>query len=279
MIFGKHQVALGVLGMLIMGRVLPVWAAETADGNVQEIVITANRMENKKVDTPANVSLVSSEDLTNWNSRSVADALENVPGVRVVRNGLGTNGASVFLNGEERVLFLVDGRRVNTSMGNTSTRVTFDANTLPPVDLIDHIEIVKGGVSTVYGADAVGGVINIITKSPEKVSGKVHVGYGSWGNQQWGFDVGGKKGRTGLVAAGNREKVSYLKYKDTNGDTKKWPGQSNYTQDSLSLKLTQDFTDRDGLTFTYDYSNLDGFSPYSVVNYFSSSFVTKRPTT
>lgn len=104
MIFGKHQVALGVLGMLIMGRALPVWAAETADGNVQEIVITANRMENKKVDTPANVSLVSSEDLTNWNSRSVADALENVPGVRVVRNGLGTNGANVYLNGEERVL-------------------------------------------------------------------------------------------------------------------------------------------------------------------------------
>ena len=51
MIFGKHQVALGVLGMLIMGRALPVWAAETADGNVQEIVITANRMENKKVET------------------------------------------------------------------------------------------------------------------------------------------------------------------------------------------------------------------------------------
>lgn len=98
-VFGKHQVALGVLGMLIMGRALPVWAAETADGNVQEIVITANRMENKKVDTPANVSLVSSEDLTNWNSRSVADALENVPGVRVVRNGLGTNGANVYLRG------------------------------------------------------------------------------------------------------------------------------------------------------------------------------------
>ena len=49
---------------------------------------------------------------------------------------------------------------------------TFDANTLPPVDLIDHIEIVKDGASTVYGADAVGGVINIITKSPEKVSGQ-----------------------------------------------------------------------------------------------------------
>ena len=74
-------------------------------GTCREIVITANRMENKKVDTPANVSLVSSEDLTNWNSRSVADALENVPGVRVVRNGLGTNGANVYLNGEERVLF------------------------------------------------------------------------------------------------------------------------------------------------------------------------------
>lgn len=44
----------------------------------------------------------------------------------------------------------------------------------------------------------------------------------------------------------------------------------------MSLKLTQDFTDQDGLTFTYDYSDLDGFSPYSVVDYYSSSFVTKK---
>lgn len=276
---GNKKIAAGVLSLVLMGTAATAWGAEavkseTAD--TEEIVITANRMLNKKVDTPANVSTVTSRQLEEWNSRSVADALENVPGVRVISNGLGANEKHILVNGDERVLMLVDGRRVSYSMGSMSTRASFDANTLPPVDAIDHIEIVKGGASTVYGADAVGGVINIITKTPEKTSGKVHVGYGSWGNQQWGFDVGGKEGKTGLFVAGNREKISHLKYKAENGDTKKWPGQSNSTQDSLSMKLTQDFTDKDGLTLTYDYSTLDGFSPYAVTSYFGSSYVTKK---
>lgn len=78
-------------------------------GTCRKLSLRQTGWKIRRLITPANVSLVSSEDLTNWNSRSVADALENVPGVRVVRNGLGTNGANVYLNGEERVLFLVDG--------------------------------------------------------------------------------------------------------------------------------------------------------------------------
>jgi vitamin B12 transporter len=277
--YGKKALTAGVLSLLVLGSTATAWGAEAepeTDAETEEIVITANRIPNKKVDTPANVSIVTSQQIEDWNSRSVPDALENVPGVRIVRNGLGANATSIFINGDERVLVLVDGRRVNINLGDTATRASIDANTLPPVDMIDHIEVVKGGASTVYGADAVGGVVNIITKKPEQISGKVHAGYGSWGNQQWGFDVGGKQNKTGFIVAGNREKISYLKYKDTNGDTKKWPGQSNSTQDSISLKLTQDFTDKDGLTLTYDYSNLDGYSPYSVVNYYSSSHVTKK---
>ena len=124
--------------------------------------------------------------------------------------------------------------------------------------MIERIEVVKGGASTLYGADAVGGVINIITKTPEETTGTVHVGYGSWGTQDLGLSFGGKQNKTGFQVGVNRNKASYLKYKDTNGDTKKWDGQSDYTQDSISLKLTQDFTKSDGLTLNYDYSNLDG---------------------
>ncbi len=74
----------------------------------------------------------------------------------------------------------------------------------------------------------------------------------------WDFLFGGKQDKTGFQVGINRNKASYLKYKDTNGDTKRWDGQSNYTQDALSLKLTQDFTKSDGLTVNYDYSNLEG---------------------
>lgn len=147
---------------------------------------------------------------------------------------------------------------------------TFDAHTLPPVDMIERIEVVKGGASTLYGADAVGGVINIITKTPEETTGKIRVGYGSWGSQDLGLSVGGKVDKNGIQVAASRNKASYIKYKDTNGDTKKWPGQSNYTQDNISLKLTHDFTASDGLTLNYDYSIMEGNNPYSVTSYFPS---------
>lgn len=65
----------------------------------------------------------------------------------------------ILINGDERVLILVDGRRVNLgSSGN------YSADWLPPVNAIERIEVLKGAGSALYGTDAVGGVINIITK-------------------------------------------------------------------------------------------------------------------
>lgn len=272
----NQKLAAAVLTAVLAGSTSVVWAAEQdqAEKPAQEIVITANRLKNQKVDTPADVTVITSQQISDRGYRTVTDALEDVPGARVMQNGVGAYESHIMLNGDERVLVMVDGRRFNHSMG-TMVKSTFDAHTLPPVDMIEKIEVVKGGASTLYGADAVGGVINIITKTPEETTGKIRVGYGSWGNQDLGVSVGGKVDKTGLQVAASRNKASYFKYKDKNGDTKKWPGQSNYTQDNLSLKLTQDFTPSDGLTLNYDYSNMDGWNPYSV-NYVSPSRLNKK---
>ena len=272
----NQKLAAAVLTAILAGSTSVVWAAEQdkAAEPAQEIVITANRLKNQKVDTPADVTVITSQQISDRGYRTVADALEDVPGARVMQNGVGAYESHIILNGDQRVLVLVDGRRFNNSMGSMA-KATFDAHTLPPVDMIEKIEVVKGGASTLYGADAVGGVINIITKTPEETTGKIRVGYGSWGNQNLGVSVGGKVDKTGLQVAASRNKASYFKYKDTNGDTKKWPGQSNYTQDNLSLKLTQDFTPSDGLTLNYDYSNMDGWNPYSV-NSYSPSHLNKK---
>lgn len=272
----NQKLAAAVLTAVLVGSTSVVWAAEQeqAEKTAQEIVITANRLKNQKVDTPADVTVITSQQISDRGYRTVTDALEDVPGARVMQNGVGAYESHIMLNGDERVLVMVDGRRFNHSMG-TMVKSTFDAHTLPPVDMIEKIEVVKGGASTLYGADAVGGVINIITKTPEETTGKIRVGYGSWGNQDLGVSVGGKVDKTGLQVAASRNKASYFKYKDKNGDTKKWPGQSNYTQDNLSLKLTQDFTPSDGLTLNYDYSNMDGWNPYSV-NYVSPSRLNKK---
>lgn len=248
-----------VLTAVVLGSPAAAWAADApVEGKDETIVITANRLKNTKADTPADVTVITSQQISDRGYRTVTDALEDVPGARVLDAGTPAFERKVMLNGDERVVVMVDGRRVNNSMGPTSGKSTLDANTLPPVSMIERIEVVKGGGSTLYGADAVGGVINVITKTPEETTGTVHVGYGSWGTQDLGASFGGKVNKTGFQVGFNRNKASYLKYKDTNGDTKKWNGQSNYTQDALSLKLTQDFTKSDGLTVNYDYSNLEG---------------------
>ena len=262
----KKTVAGAILTTIALGGANCVWAAEAEKAPEQDIVITANRLKNTKADTPADVTVITAEDIETKGYRTVTDALEAVPGARVIRNGVRAYESHISLNGDQRVLVMVDGRRFNQSMGSMA-RATFDANTLPPVSMIERIEVIKGGSSTLYGSDAVGGVINIITKTPEETTGKVRVGYGSWGTQDLSAVVGGKVDKTGIQIAAGRNKASYTKYKDMNGDTKKWPGQSDYRQDAVSLKLTQDFTDTDGLTFNYDYSILNGNTPYSVNPY------------
>lgn len=266
----KRKVTGAVLAAVTLGSTGVAWAAKAPEtGKDETIVITANRLKNTKADTPADVTVITSQQITDRGYRTVTDALEDVPGARVMQNGVGAYESHIMLNGDERVLVMVDGRRFNHSMG-TMVKSTFDAHTLPPVDMIERIEVVKGGASTLYGADAVGGVINIITKTPEETTGKIRVGYGSWGNQDLGLSVGGKVDKNGIQVAASRNKASYFKYKDTNGDTKKWPGQSNYTQDNISLKLTHDFTESDGLTLNYDYSIMEGNNPYSVNSYLPS---------
>ena len=256
-----------VLTAVVLGSPAAAWAADApVEGKDETIVITANRLKNTKADTPADVTVITSQQISDRGYRTVTDALEDVPGARVMQSGVGAYESHIMLNGDERVLVMVDGRRFNNSMGSM-VKATFDAHTLPPVDMIEKIEVVKGGASTLYGADAVGGVINIITKTPEETTGKIRVGYGSWGNQDLGLSVGGKVDKNGIQVAASRNKASYFKYKDKNGDTRKWPGQSNYTQDNISLKLTHDFTESDGLTLNYDYSIMEGNNPYKVNSY------------
>lgn len=127
-----------------------------------EFVVTASRVATNKSDTPANISVITKESIADNNYRDAAEAISKIPGVNVL--GSGAKGTSmgqdkILINGDERVLILVDGRRVNLgSSGN------YSADWLPPVNAIERIEVLKGAGSALYGTDAVGGVINIITK-------------------------------------------------------------------------------------------------------------------
>lgn len=249
-----------ITGSVIWGGT-GVHAEEVQQFMLDEYVVTATRMENKLVDTPANVSVITDEEFEKRNYQSVSEALENVPGVIVKRSGFLGGDQHVYLNGDDRVLIMVDGRRLNQDKG-TSGRSGFDMTNLPAPDFIDKVEILKGAGSSLYGSDAVGGVINIITKSAYKNYAKINVNTGSWGTQNYSALVSAKSGKTGIIATVNKQKQNYTKYKEADtGENIKWPNSSS-TITGATIKVDQEIGDNKLATLYFEHSFKDGGKPY-----------------
>ncbi|MFP8965732.1 ligand-gated channel protein [Pokkaliibacter sp. CJK22405] len=130
------------------------------------LVITASGYEQEETDAPASISVISSEDLENHSYTDLTDALRDVPGLVVTGGGGGDNGVDISLRGmsSSYTLLLVDGKRVASRETRPNGSAGFETDWLPPLDAIERIEVVRGPMSTLYGSDAMGGVINVITK-------------------------------------------------------------------------------------------------------------------
>ena len=129
---------------------------------LDEIVVTATRMEEKSFDVPTPVAVVSSQSLTVSNPASVGQPLESLPGVSVAGSGFWNVIPVIRGMGGNRVLVLIDGDRENNLWAGRSPLVPF-----VDVNNVERIEVVKGPASVLYGTDALGGVINVITKTPD----------------------------------------------------------------------------------------------------------------
>lgn len=241
----------------------PVYANELQEFALDEYVVTAARTETKLVDTPANISVVDAQTIEERHYQDVSEVLKDVPGATVLDTGVGTYEKIIRLNGDDRILVLVDGRRVNVEIGATSGgRSNFDMNQLPDVGVIERIEVLKGGGGALYGSDAVGGVINIITKKVNNQNGKIAIGVGSNDSKDYKLNYSYKQGKTGISLSASEYKQDYFKYRDAKTDTtKRWQYPSNYENKKVSLKIEQDINDTNSLTFGYDYSKYEGMSP------------------
>jgi vitamin B12 transporter len=136
--------------------------AEDKSYDIGEVVVTAGRFEESIDDVGSSVSVVSDRDIEEKGNIEASDVLRNIPGLTVVRNG-GLGGfTSVYMRGAEsyHTLVMIDGVEMNDPI---SPARTFDWSNLLTDD-IERIEVVRGPQSTLYGSDAMGGVINIITK-------------------------------------------------------------------------------------------------------------------
>lgn len=149
-------------------------ASAIAQDNTQtlsEVVVSASGFEQQIKDAPASISVVTRQDLETKNFRDLADALQGVEGIDV-RGGTGkTGGFDISIRGmpSDYTLILVDGRRVSAAGDTTPNGFGASQTSLiPPLSAIERIEVVRGPMSTLYGSDAMGGVINIITRKIAK---------------------------------------------------------------------------------------------------------------
>ncbi len=143
-----------------------------AQESLEALVITAGGLGQDVENAPASVTVITREELEQRQVRSIADALRGVEGVDV--DGLDarsnkTGNRSISLRGlpPEYTLILIDGKRQNPP-GTVAPNAFTDSATvfMPPVAAIERIEIIRGPLSTLYGSDALGGVVNIITRRP-----------------------------------------------------------------------------------------------------------------
>ncbi|MGW9063814.1 ligand-gated channel protein [Achromobacter animicus] len=149
-----------------------VWAqAADATTTMDTVVVTASGFEQRIQDAPASISVITREDLDKKFYRDLNDALVEVPGV-IVTGGGDRQDISLRGMGPKYTLILIDGKRQSSRETRTNSDSTgVEGGWTPPLSAIERIEVVRGPMSSLYGSDAMGGVINIITR---KVPGEWH---------------------------------------------------------------------------------------------------------
>lgn len=160
------------------------------------MVVTASRTPEKKIDTNADVAVVTAKEIEQKHFDDVAQAVKNVPGVFINSHGASGqvgNSDQIYINGSPNVVVLVDGMRRNIN-GNSLMNASIAE--LVAMDSVDHIEVLKGSASTLYGSDAQGGVINIITKKAKEdgVKTTLRTSFGDNSKEKYTLYNAGKEG-------------------------------------------------------------------------------------
>ena len=251
----RIKLALSVATLIFGGVALN--ANETTKLDSVQVVTSASGYEQKITDAPASISVITQEDLKNKKFSNLAEAIEDIEGVDVDRTSVGkTGGLNISIRGmgSANTLILINGRRQNSSGNNTPNGFgETNNNFLPPLSAIERIEVIRGPMSTLYGSDAMGGVINIITK---KVS------------DEWTGSIGVDRTFQGNSDFGN----SYT----TNGYLS-----GPLIKDKLGLALRGSYYDRSASNIKYDDGDdvsKRGNSPVEGINWSFGSKLTYTPT-
>jgi vitamin B12 transporter len=209
------------------------FAAETAI-QTDDVVVTASRVAQPRVSVIADVTVINREEIERAGQSTFIELLQTQPGVEIASNGGAGKTSSVFLRGTNatQVVVLIDGVRVSSATAGTTTFENL------PLAQIERIEILRGPASSLYGQDAVGGVIQIFTKRGEgKPNFYAAVGYGTYNTKTAEAGVSGGINETQFslnISSSDTDGFSTLK---TNNP--KFNDNDGYNNLAVSGSLTQ----------------------------------------
>ncbi|MGR6832591.1 TonB-dependent receptor domain-containing protein [Aliivibrio wodanis] len=162
----KTALATAIVSLLSHAYTSPVFAQNTTTETDETMVVTANRFEQSESTVLASISVVTKEEIELLQAKTLIEVLRYIPGIQVGESGGPASTTSVFLRGSEskHTLVLLNGMKINNASSGG-----FDFSIIP-VETIEQVEVIRGPRAAVYGADAIGGVINLITRTESKES-------------------------------------------------------------------------------------------------------------
>lgn len=250
----KDRVSLSILmGALILGSTLSgVSVANAAEEDksgfvLDQMVVTASRMATTEFEANANINVITREDIEKNHYADLVEALRTVPGVTITRYG-GSIGyeqsEEIRINGTGQIVVLIDGTRANM---NGSTFNVFSFGAYRALDNVERIEILKGSASTLYGSDAKGGVINIITKKAgDKQKTVLSAETGSYDKEQYRLSHEGHDGDYSWLLGVQKDKMG--SYEDANN----FEIPSHLNAETINFKVSKKINDHSDLTMMYD---------------------------
>ncbi|MDD2933974.1 MAG: TonB-dependent receptor [Methylotenera sp.] len=170
----------------------PIVAAENI--NLDDVVVTASRTQQAHTNVVGDVTVIGREEIERAGASSITDLLQSQPGVQISTNGGAGKTSSIYLRGTnaDHLIVLVDGLRINSATSGTTAFENI------PLAQIERIEILRGPASSLYGSDAIGGVIQIFTRKSETDKPLIHaaIGFGGYNTTTAEAGIGGGFGET-----------------------------------------------------------------------------------
>lgn len=261
------------------------WAEDVPSYELEEKVVIGDSVAEPELEskqayyrTGGDVTIIDRQEIEDRHYANIKEAVKRIPGVQVSGPGYhaheyGYNSFSeqISINGDSSVIILVDGKRIDNSVSSyVGNKSKTSLEMITNIANVEKIEVIKGASASIYGADATGGVINIITrKGTQQPETTLDLATGSWARHNYALTHSGasQDGSLKYFFSFNREQSGDTKYKDAElGRVVRFLN-TRYKDNGASARIDKEFDDNHALSFSYSHTDSKAHYPITAPEY------------